>query len=189
VRLAESTSCAELIGCEFRWLGWEDCPLVFDRSRLLALAALIQEVRPDILITHWTGEVTNPDHTATGTAVGQAALHAAASGSTLDTGFKAWPVPAIYHAEPWFPFPDQNTFNPNVWIDVTSTYDAKLEGLKLAWSHGRLDQSYPLCAEFRGYQARLQSGNEAIRYAEAFVTDRPWVGDHLPFETCGPRRG
>jgi hypothetical protein len=61
-------------------------------------------------------------------------------------------------------------------------YEVKLEGLRAAGSHGRLDVSYPLCASFRGYQARLLGRREDTRYAEAFYCDRPWVGDRLPFE-------
>ena len=189
IRLAESTRCAELVGCEFRYLGWEDCPLMFDRSRLLAIVSLIQEVQPQILITHSPEERTNPDHRATGAGVRDAVLYAAAAGSKVDTGREAWPVPPLYFAEPWFPFPDFNRFEPNVWVDITDTYETKLEGLKAAWSHGRLDVTYPLAAEFRGMQARLQAGNDAIRFAEAFVTERPWVGTRLPFEQCTPRRG
>ena len=34
--LAEARRCAEIIGCELRYLGWDDCPLVFDRERMLS---------------------------------------------------------------------------------------------------------------------------------------------------------
>ena len=47
---------------------------------------------------------------------------------------------------------------------------------------GVSDITYPLCAEFRGQQASLHAGDPSIRYAEAFFTDAPWVGDRLPFE-------
>jgi 4-oxalomesaconate hydratase len=189
IRMDESTRCAELLGCEFRWLGWEDCPLVLDRSRMLAIVSLIQEIKPDILITHSPEERTNPDHRTTGDAVRDAVLHAASAGSRIDTRRDSWPAPALYFSEPWFPFPDFNHFEPNVWIDITATYDTKLEGLKAAWSHGRLDLTYPLAAEFRGMQARLQAGDDNIRFAEAFLTNMPWVGTRLPFERCMPRRG
>ena len=95
-------------------------------------------------------------------------------------------MPTLLFSEPTFPFPDVNRFRPNILIDITDEYGTKLEGLRAAWSHGLLDLTYPLCAEMRGYQARLLSRNEDIRYAEAFVADDPWISNRLPI---GPRGG
>jgi len=180
--LKEATACAELIGCELRYLGWDDSPLDITRERKLELAAQIQELRPNVIITHWPDEITNWDHLDTAGAVRRAIQHANASGTSAMTGHPVWNVPALYFAEPWFPFPDRNAYHPNVWVDITDVYDLKLQGLRTAWSHGLLDITYPLCAELRGQQARLLSGNQATRYAEAFVTDTPYVGDRLPIE-------
>jgi 4-oxalomesaconate hydratase len=182
VRRQEAEQCAALIGSELRILDWTDGPLAFDRARHLALAALVQEIRPQILITHWPGEVTNPDHLNTAAAVKLAVAYAAAPGTAYENGKEPWEVAAVYYSEPTFPFPDRNTFTPNVWVDIDDVYELKLEGLRAAWSHGRLDVSYPLCASFRGYQARLLGRREDTRYAEAFYCDRAWVGDRLPFE-------
>ncbi len=184
VRLEESTRCAELVGCEYRCLDWDDSGIAFDRARRYALTALIQEIRPDVLITHWPEEITNFDHLEVGAAVRRAAQYAFTAGSRAETGLESWTVPTILFSEPTFPFPDANGFRPNILIDITEEYETKLEGLKAAWSHGRLDLSYPLCAELRGYQARLYSDNEEIRHAEGFVTDDVWVSDRLP---VGPR--
>lgn len=180
--LAEAQACAEIIGCELRYLGWADCPLVLDRDRLLELAELVQEIRPNVVFTHWPEEETNWDHLDTGVAVRRAIQHANAAGTSAATGRAAWAVPALYYCEPWFPFPDRNGFTPNVWVDISDVYDAKLEGLRASWAHGLLDVTYPLCAAFRGQQARLLAGDPGITHAEAFVTDTPWVGDRLPFE-------
>lgn len=142
-RLAESQRCAELVGCEFRCLDWNDSPIVFDRERLYALAALIQEIRPSALITHWSDEITNYDHLDTATAVRRAAQYASTGGSHVETGREAWRVPTLLFSEPSFPFPDINRFRPNIWIDITEEYETKLEGLRAAWSHGHLDRDLP----------------------------------------------
>jgi 4-oxalomesaconate hydratase len=184
VRQTEALRCAELIGAEFRCLDWGDSPIVFDRARTLELVALIQEVRPAVVLTHWPEEITNFDHLDTGGAVRRAIQYAGTAGSRVETGLAAWTVPTLIFSEPSFPFPDRNGYRPNIWIDITDEYEAKLEGLRAAWSHGRLDLSYPLCAELRAYQARLVSLNDDIRYAEAFATDDPWISDRLP---VGPR--
>jgi 4-oxalomesaconate hydratase len=181
VRREESLKCAELIGVEAMLLDWDDCPIDFTKQRLLEIARIIREVRPDILITHWLGEKTNFDHATTAQATLQAAMYSGAAGALLETGLAPWSPSAIYLSEPTFPFPDRNEFNPNVYVDITDEYEAKLAGLRTAWSHGRLDQSYPLCASFRGYQASLLAHDPAIKYAEAFICERKWVGDSLPF--------
>ena len=179
---AEAERCAELIGCEFTCLGWDDAPIVIDRERLSAARRNIQEIRPHVLITHWPQETTNWDHLDTGRAVQRAAHHASSAGTFTSTGHDAWVVPAVYYSEPWFPFPDRNDFRPNVWVDITGVYETKLEGLRTAWSHGRLDVTYPKCAEYRGLQANLQTSDPSIRFAEAFVTETSWVGNRLPFD-------
>jgi 4-oxalomesaconate hydratase len=182
VRRQESERCAAVIGRELRILDWGDGPIVFDRERYLALAKLIQEFRPQVLITHWPNEITNPDHLNTAAAVKLSAAYAAAPGTAYETGSEPWAVGATYFSEPTFPFPDRNAFNPNIWVDITDAYEQKLEGLRAAWSHGLLDVTYPLCATFRGTQAQLYSRNPAITYAEAYLCEKPWVGDRLPFE-------
>ena len=182
VSLDESGRCADLLGCELRYLGWDDSPLEITRERKLELARQLQDIRPHVVITHWPEEVTNWDHLDTGVTVRRAIQHAAAAGIGAHTGLEPWAVPALYFAEPWFPFPDRNGFRPNVWVDISDVYETKLEALRTAWSHGLLDITYPLCAEVRGQQARLLTGNPAITHAEAFVTDTPWVGDRLPIE-------
>ena len=92
-------------------------------------------------------------------------------------------MPALYFTEPTFPFPDRNGFAPNVWIDITDVYERKLEGLKAAWSHGRLDRSYPRCAPSSVPTRRgATAATTPSSYAEAFVADTPWVGRRLPIE-------
>jgi 4-oxalomesaconate hydratase len=180
VRREEMERCGALVGCELRVLDWDDCPIELDRERLLALARVLQEVRPEILITHWPEEELNWDHLSTGRAVTRAVQYARAAGTTAETGLEPWEPRAIYYSEPWFPFPERAGFRPNVWVDITDLYEVKLEGLRVARSHGRLDVAYALCAEFRGYQARLLAGDEGIRYAEAFFSERTFVGRELP---------
>lgn len=182
IRSQEAERCATLIGSELRILDWGDGPIVFDRVRYLYLAKLIQEIRPQILITHWPNEITNPDHLNTAAAVKLSAAYAASAGTAYENEMEPWAVGATYFSEPTFPFPDRNAFNPNVWVDITDVYEEKLEGLRAAWSHGLLDITYPLCATFRGTQAQLYSRNDQIKYAESFVCEKPWVGDRLPFE-------
>src|SRR5262245_18302098 len=108
VRRQEAERCAELLGSELQVLDWTDGPIVFDRERHLALAKLIQETRPQILITHWPDEITNPDHMNTAAAVKLSAAYAAAPGTAFENGTEPWEVGAIYYSEPTFPFPERN---------------------------------------------------------------------------------
>lgn len=177
VREEEGRRCAEAVGAELRFLDWGDCPIVFDQDRLLQMAGLIREVRPDILITHWPQERTNWDHADTAEATLRAAQYAGAAGALRE--LEPWRVPTIYFSEPTFPFPDLNEFSPNVYVDITDTYEVKVRGLETAWSHGKLEKAYRLCAEYRGYQASRLLNDPSIRYAEAFVRYTPFVGSEL----------
>jgi 4-oxalomesaconate hydratase len=184
-KLEESRRCAEVIGCELQVLGWDDCPIEFGRERLLELARLVQEIRPDIVITHWLETQLENDHADTARAVLRALQYAGAGGSAPETGLEPWVPAAVYYSEPWFPFPDQLEFKPTIWVDVTDVYELKQRGLDIFRSHGAVEVSYRLCAEFRGYQAKVLSGEDGIRYAEAFATESMWVGRRLPFERRG----
>ena len=195
IKEEECVKSAEAIGTELVILDWEDCPITFDRQRYEELATEIRKVRPDIIFTHWPHEIINEDHATTGREMMKSVHIAGAGGALLETGLEPCSVREIYYCEPGFPFPDFSDFKPNVLVDITSTFDAKLEGLKASWSHGHLERSYTFCAEFRGYQMSRFTGDENIKYGEAFVRFYTQMGmDGLDFQgsiQLGeiPRRG
>jgi 4-oxalomesaconate hydratase len=184
VKQQEMEGCAAALGCELVSLGWDDAPITIDRGRLLELARLIATVRPHVIITH-APEPTNRDHEDIGDAVARAVQHACADGTARELGLEPWCVAAVYTSEPGFPV--VLDYRPNVWVDISDVWEAKLTALRLARSHGILEESYGRCAEFRGYQASRLSGDEGITHAETFHHDAPWIGDRLPVEVWGRR--
>lgn len=182
IRQQECSRCAEILGCELRVLGWADAPIWFDRQRIQTLAELIQEIQPAIVMTHWPEEHVNTDHAVTARAVESAIQVAASAGFAAITSRDPWRPAAVYFTEPVFPFSESVNYAPNVWVDITETYELKQQGLAVLASHGMLERSYSLCADFRGYQAQLHSNDAAITFAEAFVMPTPYVGAWLPIE-------
>jgi N-acetylglucosamine malate deacetylase 1 len=103
-RTAEAGVAAAALGVEPRMLGFPDGRLMPDADLADALAALVAEVSPDLIVTHAANDY-HADHRALAAAVAQAA------------SFRA-------------PVLDMDTMNgtgfqPNVWVDVTAHWPAK----------------------------------------------------------------
>jgi 4-oxalomesaconate hydratase len=182
IKEKESQQCADVLGAETVFYDWEDSPLVIDRERLNELARVIREVRPEILITHYPWEKhAFADHRIAGEAAVRAAGIAGAAGALRETGLETWGPRAIYYAEPAFPGFAMHNFDPNVFVDITESWERKLSGLQVSWSHGVLVESYTNCALLRGYQAKRTGGAEDCKYGEAFVVEYNYAGKLLPF--------
>jgi 4-oxalomesaconate hydratase len=177
-RIAESSAAAALLGARVCFKDWGDYPLVFDRERLVDLADEIRAATPDILLTHWPTAPYNQDHAYTTDAVIRACGLAAAAG--LKTGHAPMRWPVIYFFEAGVPYTEFEGFVPDTYIDVTDFFAQKLEALRLLKSQSQLPDWYTGYALQRAHQARTFSGNQEIKYAEAFKRYRPLVTEFFP---------
>jgi LmbE family N-acetylglucosaminyl deacetylase len=137
----------------------------FDTFPLLDITKMIEkvveEIKPNIIFTHSRNDL-NIDHRITYQAV-----------ITATRPMKDCPVKEIYSFEvpsstEW-EFP--HSFSPNVFFDVTTTMQLKLEAMKQyeselrEWPHPRSIKGISTLAEYRGMQAGMY-------YAEAFEAVR-----------------
>ncbi len=87
VRTAELARCLEHLGVrEHHWLGFEDgsCPAVDETQAVASLCSLLDEVRPDTVLTFGPDGITgHPDHQAVSRWAGAAFRRAAPPGSRL----------------------------------------------------------------------------------------------------------
>ncbi len=176
-RRAESEEAARILGVNVQFLDWGDYPLFIDKERLLHLVELIREIRPNVILTHWTSDPFNQDHQVTGLAVIRACHLATAAG--VEAPHAAVRYPSVYLFESSVPMTEFNGFNPDTFVDVTPTYDQKMEALRAFKAQPELAERYGRYVEQRGEQARTVSGRLAIRYAEGFKSYRPAVVDQL----------
>jgi LmbE family N-acetylglucosaminyl deacetylase len=134
---AKSVTCLDL----------PDRGLVADEATVAKLRAVLDQVRPDVVILPWFMD-NHPDHLAANR------IFAAASNnpSALVLGYEIWAL-----------------LEPNAFFDITQHLDAKLELVKNYRSQLR-DADYPTFTEglarVRGYQLIKKTGRKAV---EAYV--------------------
>lgn len=171
IRRAEARAAAALIDAPCVELGLSDGEVqAGDRDTQLAFVALIRAVRPDMVITHAPTDYM-PDHVAVSELVFKTTFLA-----TLP-GFGDAPVaerpPAIFYMDNLAGV----GFEPTIYVDVSETFDTKLEMLRChrsqsGWlrEHDGVDIESLVTSlgRTRGYQA-------GCGFAEGFVQHMAWA--------------
>lgn len=171
VRSREARTAAKSIGAALIEMGISDWNLDVNIETKKLFAETIRQARPDVILTHYHTEYGS-DHNNTFVLVRDGAL--AATVPSIRTAHKAIPrQPAIFMWEPLGGF----GFQPEVYVDITRTFRAKLKMLECHRSqrewlsrHGGLDfaEYIRVVARYRGLQA-------GVTYAEGFVPLKNWA--------------
>ncbi len=178
IRRAEAEEAATVLGASIEFMDYEDYPLFLNRERLDALARLIRQQRPSIILTHWKSDPLNVDHEAATSAVIRASSMAATPGFDNDSS-EALSFSHIFLYEPTIPRNDITGFNPDTYVDISAVFEKKITALKALRSQSKLPAWYTQWAEYRGAQATQWKG-QPIRYAEAFKRYTASVSTQLP---------
>lgn len=171
IRHAEASQAAEALGASFQCFDLGDYPLSVDTSVLLRLTELIRETAPDVIVTHTEKDPFNPDHPLAYEVTQRARL--LASGAGVASGFITIQPPELFLFEPHQP--EQCGFVPNTFVDITPVFAQKERAMEAMAAQQYLHQYYTEQAEHRAYHARRASGQQQIRYAEAFQRVLPQV--------------
>jgi 4-oxalomesaconate hydratase len=171
VRHAEAEAAANALGAEFRALDLGDYPLQIDTDALMKIADTIRAFAPDVLVTHTDTDPFNPDHPVAYAAVDRARSLAAGAGVT--SGFDTIRPPALFLFEPHQP--ELCNFTPTTFVDITSVIERKREAMGHMKAQQYLQTYYGQRAEQRANHARRASGNQDVRFAEAFQRVIPQV--------------
>ena len=177
-RAREAAEAARILGATIEFLDYDDYPLVIDRERLAVLARLMRSRRPDIILTHCKVDPYNVDHEVTTASVIRAATMAAVPGFDADPETILPLFPQIFGFEPTVPRDDVTGFEPDSYVDITETFDTKIEALRALRSQGKLVSWYTQWAQYRASQAAQWSGRP-VKYAEAFKRYTARVGRDL----------
>jgi 4-oxalomesaconate hydratase len=178
-RMEEGMEAAQVLGADIAFLDWGDLSFEFSMDRVKALAEQIRLYRPDALLTHHGPDPVSVDHDTTYRLVSRASQLAGAPG--LESDLAPWRRPTLFLFEATVPLTELEGFNPDIYVDITATWSAKLEALgAFAKSQGFLPQWYEQVARRRAFQAQRLGGGDQIEYAEAFERAQPWVGRGLP---------
>jgi 4-oxalomesaconate hydratase len=175
VRHAEAEVAAAALGASFRCLDLGDYPLQIDADALAAIADAIREFAPDVLITHTDRDPFNPDHPIANAAVDRA--RGLAAGAGVQSAFATIAPPALFLFEPHQP--ELCNFTPTTFVDITSVIDRKRAAMAEMKAQQYLQTYYAQRAEQRGNHARRASGNQEVRFAEAFQRVIPQLVSEL----------
>ena len=175
LRHAEAEAAAAHLGASFRCLDFGDYPLQIDGDRLLAVADVIREFAPDVLITHTNTDPFNPDHPVAYAAVDRA--RSLAAGAGVPSAFGTITPPQLFLFEPHQP--ELCHFTPTVHVDITSVWDRKVAAMAEMHAQQYLQTYYAQRGEQRGNHARRASGKSAVRYGESFMRVLPQVVEEL----------
>ena len=164
IRAGEAEAAAAALGAGFRCLDLGDYPLEVEGAALAALVDAIRELAPDVIVTHTGRDPFNPDHPVAFRAVERA--RALAAGAGVQSAFETISPPALFLFEPHQP--ELCDFVPTTFVDITSVIERKRAAMAEMKAQSYLQTYYGQRAEQRGNHARRVSGNQEIRYAEAF---------------------
>jgi 4-oxalomesaconate hydratase len=171
IRHAEAERAASILGADFRCLDLGDYPLEIDAGALRRISDEIREFAPDALVTHTDTDPFNPDHPVAYRAVDRA--RSLAAGAGVASAFETIEPPALFLFEPHQP--ELCNFTPTTFVDITSVFERKVEAMAAMKAQQYLQSYYAERAGHRGNHARRASGNQEVRYAEAFQRMIPQV--------------
>jgi 4-oxalomesaconate hydratase len=175
IRHGEAEAAAKALGAEFRCLDLGDYPLQVDADALALIADTIRAFGPDVLVTHTDTDPFNPDHPVAHGAVDRA--RGLAAGAGVRSAFATIRPPALFLFEPHQP--ELCNFMPTTFVDITSVVERKREAMAHMKAQQYLQTYYAQRAEQRGNHARRASGDQDVRFAEAFQRVIPQVVDAL----------
>jgi 4-oxalomesaconate hydratase len=175
IRHGEAERAAAALGADFVALDLGDYPLEIDKEALLRIADLIRDFKPDVLLTHTDRDPFNPDHAQAFFAVDRARSLAAGAGVT--SAFEIVDPPELLLFEPHQP--ELCNFTPTTFVDITPVIEQKQAAMAEMKAQAYLQTYYGQRAEQRGNHARRSSGNNSIKFAEAFMRVTPQVVDAL----------
>jgi 4-oxalomesaconate hydratase len=175
VRHAEASAAAEHLGASFQCLDLGDYPLMIDGDALTRITDAIREFAPDVIVTHTDRDPFNPDHPQAHLAVDRA--RGLAAGAGVSSAFETIKPPALLLFEPHQP--ELCNFTPTTFVDITAVIDAKRAAMAEMKAQRYLQTYYDQRAEQRGNHARRASGDQDVRFAEAFMRVTPQVVDAL----------
>ena len=180
-KLEETRNACRILGFDdIRTLGFEDDDILLTQDKIEALAEVIREVKPDILITHHPYEGGGFKMHAT---IGQTTLYA--QQLAMGVGRKNQTrhiVPAIYFMNPMAYMGHNSlqyagTADVTVAIDVTDVIDKKVKAMDYISSQYYGGAYARKCAETSdGHAGQLAS----CAYAEQFQSFRPLHQYTLP---------
>jgi LmbE family N-acetylglucosaminyl deacetylase len=153
IKDVEAENAAKVLGAKSIMMPWPDGELPVNEDVQMAVADVIREHKPTIILTHWKGSF-HRDHNNTHTNVLASLFFAGLR--TFEREFPPHRPEKIYFAENW---EDMENFKPEVYLDTTDVFDRYIEAIH-AYSlfrgevvSFRYEQWYRGASQMRGAEA------------------------------------
>jgi LmbE family N-acetylglucosaminyl deacetylase len=183
IRHQEAHDSAALIGAELIWMDYHDEFFFYNEETRRHMIEIIRQAEPDVVLGHWPDDY-HPDHSLSGMAARDARIMTGVPLIvTASAHLKKIPTHFFYDTAAGI------NFIPEVYVDVSETYDTKKQMLAChksqnAWIEdifeGRsIAQMMEVQTAFRGLQAGVQYA-EGFRALETFPRARDY--SLLPME-------
>ncbi|MGH2557769.1 MAG: PIG-L deacetylase family protein [Thermomicrobiales bacterium] len=153
---AEAEKAAALLGADRVIMPWPDGELPVNEEVQMALADVIREYRPTIILTHWKGSF-HRDHNNSHDNVLASLFFAGLR--TFERAHPAHRVQKIYFAENW---EDMENFRPEIYLDTTDVFARYIEAIhayglfRAEWPTFRYEQWYRGASKMRGAEAGVE---------------------------------
>lgn len=165
VKAREAKAAANALGAELVMLPYRDGELPVSEEAQWAVADVIREHRPNVLLTHWKGSI-HRDHRNTSVNVIESLFLARLP--AFKRTHVAYSPRGVYYSENW---EDADGFRPDVYLDVADVFDRYLDAIR---SYGLFrgevatfpyEQWYRGAAEMRGAEGGFKRA-VALMHAE-----------------------
>ena len=160
----EAEAAAALLRTTPHFLPYRDAELPADDSAAGALARLFRTIRPQVIITHWSGSI-HADHTTAHDLTKRAFFMAVNAHFELD-GLPRAPWARMYFAENW---EDPDGFKPYVYVDISAVFGEWERAFK-CYAIGRGEGGYPYWDRYQA-QTRIRGIEIGVQSAQAFAID------------------
>ncbi len=130
IRRGEAMAAAELIGAVFHESIAQDFALFYDKETLAKVAAVVREVQPEVILTHYPFDYME-DHSNVCRLAVSAAFSRGMTNFETDPPRPVTSQPvALYHAMPYgLRDPLRRPIAPDFYVDITDVIDLKTEML------------------------------------------------------------
>lgn len=164
MRVADAEASAAFIGANMVLLPYKDAELDVTEEAVWAVADLIRQYRPTVLVTHWRGSF-HSDHNNTHDIVGKALFKAGLQAFRRE--HPAHYPRAVLYAENW---EDMEGYSADVYLDVTDVFD---DYLKLLKTHALMREGYASFRYYDYYEALGTVRGALAGYGKAVTLMRP----------------
>lgn len=122
-KIEEAKRAAAVLGAEAYFLPYKDAELPVDDEAKYALADLIRQLKPTVILTHWK-ESIHKDHTNTALIVEDARFYAALP--AIKRALPAHGAWGLFYCENW---EDPYGYEPDIYIDISDVFDTYIEAI------------------------------------------------------------